>query len=412
MNAIDPKRFHQLYGVKKPRISYQSKDFLDYVLMSLVCAAVIHVCYGPGHPMATIGIALCAVMIVTFPVRHGVELAVPVILRRPQDVLYMVAYKIRNMKPMYLVAIAVLLSQQYLIYLTPALPHQVELMRTIASWLFYLHFVAIGAYRTVILVAHLRKRGLVREVLLQTSWKSQLCGRRSGRSPARSAGRSAVVIEILHAYFTGMLTHIILIAPWYLVISYLDFSILLLPAVVIVNVITHLKYMKSYSDWFYRDHWLGHNSELEFVYLHGTHHDAIPSGLIGVSGNGYLEGFLRHSLGNPTPYYEPLLAFLLYTLEVQQDIKNHQYIPGVFPRMSRQFHEMFQHSTHHFGRLEPYSIALRSRSRASAADEKRRPELIPEEIANSIELDEQLTGFVWDNPSHRRFLELFDEYQK
>lgn len=168
--------------------------------------------------------------------------------------------------------------------------------------------------------------------------------------------------------------------------------------------------MKSYNAWFYRDHWLGHNAELDFLYLHGTHHDAIPSGLIGVSGNGHLEGFLRHTIGNPMPVYNPFISFLLYTLEVQQDIQYHQYIPGVFPRLKREFHEHSQHSTHHFGMLEPYSIGFKNaRFGKSSSQNSSFP---PKEILNSIELDEKLNGFEWNNRRYKQFMEIFDRYQK
>jgi hypothetical protein len=170
--------------------------------------------------------------------------------------------------------------------------------------------------------------------------------------------------------------------------------------------------MRTYNLWFYRDHWLGHNSELEFVYLHGPHHDAIPCGLIGVSGNGFLEGLLRHSLGNPMALYGPVAAFLLYTFEVVTDINSHQYIPGVFPKMPRKFHEHAQHSTHHYGRLEPYGVALRIDQAGGLGGKKWLRFLYPPELRTSYLLDTQLTEFQWDNARHRRFLELFDKYQK
>jgi hypothetical protein len=178
--------------------------------------------------------------------------------------------------------------------------------------------------------------------------------------------------------------------------------------VLAINVLTYLLYIKTYNAWFYRDHWLGHHSEFEFLYLHGTHHDALPTGLIGVSGNGYLEGFLRHTLGNPTAFYTPLLAFVLYTIEVQQDIVGHQHVPGIYPTVSRKFHETAQHSTHHWWLMEPYSIGFRSVP-------KQKPtgfQFPPEELLNSIDLDQRLGGFQWDNPRHEHFLKLFDEYQK
>lgn len=400
MKDIDPKYFHKLYGVRKTRITYQKKDFFDYTFMTLITAAVIYLVYGKDHWLSVMGVGLCVFMIVSFLIRHGFGLGMPVILKRPQDILYMVVYKIQNIKPMYLIAISVLLLENYFIALTPNWPHNTELMRKIAMYLFYIHFLSISAYRTVILIAHLHKRDLVREVLMQSFWKSFI-----SRQPS-------IVWEILHAYFTGILAHIVLIAPWYMIITYADFSVLFLLMVCVVNVMTQVKFFKALNAWFYRDHWLGHNSEFEFLYLHGTHHDAIPSGLIGVAGNGHLEGFTRHIMGSPAPFYNPVIAFMVYTFEVKSDIDAHQYIPGIFPKLSKQLQEASQHSTHHFGRLEPYSFGLKVDQPEVSKQTKRELKMFPEEIKNSIILDEQLTGFKWDNPRHRWFVDLYNKYHK
>jgi hypothetical protein len=154
---------------------------------------------------------------------------------------------------------------------------------------------------------------------------------------------------------------------------------------------------------------LGHNSELEFIYLHGMHHDAIPSALIAVGENGFLEGFLRNTVGSPVPFYNPGASFLIYTYEVANDVYKHQYIPGVFPKLPRQFIEVAQHSTHHFGKLEPYSFALRV-DQFTVRGGSEKIMRLPDELANSIKLDEELTGFQWDNPTYRKTLSLYDMY--
>jgi hypothetical protein len=404
MSAIDPQQFHQFYGAKKPRVTYFAKDFVDYTVMTVLTGAVIYLCYGPRHWLTALGLALCIFMIAVFPIRHGVELCVPLILRRPQDLLYMVLYKVRNTKAVVLIAAAVLVLENLFIYWTPQLPHHTELMRRIALYLFAAHFILITLYRTAVLYAHLAKRESVRELLLQTSWKKYL------------ANQPSIELHILHAYATGLLTHIVLIAPWYLVISYAKFSLLALPVTLVVNVILQYQFFKVLNAWFYRDHWLGHNSEFEFLYLHGTHHDAIPSGLIGVAGNGHLEGFLRYSVAFPTQFFNPIVTCLLLTVVVKEDIDTHQYVPGVFPKRTRQFHELTQHSTHHFGRPEPYSLGVKTTQVGLSAEARSAVRSLtrglPVELHNSIELDEQLTGFQWANPAHKQFLELFDKYQK
>ena len=390
--------FHKLYGERKPRAVYYAKDFLDYSLMAVATAGVIALAYGLLHPLTFIGAGLCAFAIVTFTFRHGVELRVPLLFRRPQDLLYALVYKVQNVRPMFLVALGVLLVENVVIAATPNLPHHHEWMRTIGLALFYLHLGGITIFRTAILIAHATKKEFVREVLMQTPWKRVI------------GARTNMALELAHAYCTGLLTHIVLIAPWFLVIQYARFSALLLPAVLVINAFVHRAWLREVNSWFYRDHWLGHNSELEFVYLHGPHHDAIPSGMIAVAGNGYLEGFLRFTLGSPIAVYHPIVAFLVFSFDVKMDIELHQYIPGVFPYLPRRALEVGQHSTHHYGRLEPYSLAIRVDRPEVDESYRQRLQAIPEELRNSLKLDEELTGFEWDNPTHRLTLGLWDKY--
>jgi len=399
MEKLDPIKFHQMYGVRKPRTVYYSKDFLDYSLMVAVTAALIGVSYGFGHAISIVGYALCAWMLVVFMIRHGVELSVPLILRRPQDLLYMFLYKLRNIKPVYLVAVSVLLAENVFVYFTPSLPHYSQLLGKVAVYLFFIHLGLLTGYRTVILFSHLRKKELVREVLMQTPWKKVI------------NEKTNITLEIFHAYFTGVLTHVALVAPWYIIITHVKYSAIFLPVALLLNVLVHKKWLKTFNYWFYRDHWLGHNSEIEFIYSHGPHHDVIPSGLIGVSGNGFLEGFMRHTIGAPTPFYNPAFSALMYSIDVKIDIDLHQYIPGIYPKISRQYMQTIQHSTHHFGRLEPYGFGMKI-DQPEVTDEYRQQfGSYPDEVTNSASIDETLTGFKWKNPIHEMTLKLYDKYQ-
>lgn len=391
--------FHKLYGVRKPRATYYSKDFIDYALMIVLSALVVGVSYGFRHGMFIAAVVLCAFTLAMFITRHGIELRFPLILKRPQDVLFMFVYKLQNLRPIYFLALGLLLLENVLILATPNLPHHLEWTRTGAVVLFWLHFGSMVVFRTIILADHLRKKELVREVLMQTPWKRVI------------NAKTNITLEILHAYVTGLLTHIILIAPWYLLITHLNYSLLFVPVAGLLGILVHLRWLKTHNSWFYRDHWLGHNSELEFVLLHGSHHDAIPSGLIAVAGNGFLEGYLRHTLGSPMPFYNPIVSFLLYMYEVKNDIELHQYIPGVYPRLSRRFMSITQHSTHHYGRLEPYGLGVKLDVPGVDPDFRAKFEKFPEEIKNSIDMDEELTGFQWDNATHRLTLDLYDKYQ-
>lgn len=401
MKQSDPGVFHNLYVKSKPRVVYYKKDFFDYLLMLSCSALVISFSYGFGRALSLIGAALCTFMLMTFAIRHGIALSVPVILRKPQEVLYTFAYKLRNLKPVYFFALGLLLLENLLISLTPSLPHHVELMRRIALYLFYIHFIGITAFRTIILVDHLAKKELIREVLMQTPWKRIV------------KENTNITVEALHAYSTGILTHIITIAPWFLVIRFLKFSVIFLPVVALLNIVIHRKWYKALNAWFYRDHWLGHNSEFEFVFLHGTHHDAIPSGMIAVAENGLLEGFLRYVAGAPNAAYNPLISFAVFTAEVTGDIATHQYIPGIFPKLPKADIEVLHHSTHHYGPLEPYSIAIAPREEQAngSSGSKKAFSWIPNEVIGSVKLDQELTGYELDNPTYRRILSLYRRYQ-
>lgn len=397
MKSLDKEFFHKLYGQRKPRITYFKKDFLDYSIMSVLTVLIVFFAFGPRNPVSAIALFIGLYSIIAFSIRHGVRFRVPIILTAPQNVLFAFIYKIQNIKPVYLLALVVLLLENYVIYLTPSWPHKVDLMRQLGFGLLYLHLFVFFLYRTAILVALLKKKKLVHEFLCQTSWKSFL------------SKQPVIELEIIHAYFSGLLTHIVFVVPWYLVLKYFDFSILFIVLVVPLNLFTQLKYLYVHNEWFYRDHWLGHNSEVEFVYLHGTHHDAIPCGLIGVAGNGHLEGVMR-MVGFPTQFFNPIAAFLTFSVLVKQDMDLHQYIPGVYPKLPRLLHEVSQHSTHHFGSLEPYSVGLKydqphiTKAVSDAAK-------FPDVVKNSIVLDEQLSDFEWHSSKYRKYLALFDQYQ-
>jgi hypothetical protein len=395
----DAARLHKIWAPVKQRATYRAKDLLDYTLMTIITAAILCAAYGPTHPLAIIGVVLSAFMVAVFPLRHGFELAMPIILKRPQDVLHLLVYKLQNIKLPYLLAVAALAAENIVISLTPDLPHHVELMHRIAMGLFYGHLILLSVYRTIILAVHLHKRELVREILLQSAWKSNL-----ERQPR-------IVLQILHAYATGLLTHIMYLVPWYLVITHLNFSLVLMPLSVVVAVLIQRQWSRVINDWFYRDHWLGHNSEFEFVYLHGPHHDGIPSGLIGVAGNGHLEGFFRGVVGFPIAFFNPLMALVFYTIDIKIDIDSHQYIPGIYPILPNDFYRVTQHSLHHLGRVEPYSFAIKVDQPGISEEMQKRMRILPPELRNSIGLDEQMTSYKWDNAMHRRYLALIDKYQ-
>jgi hypothetical protein len=74
--------------------------------------------------------------------------------------------------------------------------------------------------------------------------------------------------------------------------------------------------------------------------------------------------------------------------------------------------EIAQHSTHHYGLLAPYSIGMKLDQPGVSEDIKKSKSRFPDEVTNSIRLDEELTGFEWNNPIQRKILSLYDKYQK
>lgn len=414
MTKPDPKKFHKLYGTKKVKMVYDKKDYVDYIIMNILTAAVMYACFasdfvasrvdtvlpGAGMMMALLSVGYCAQMILLFPKRHGgVKLQAPIMIKRPMEVVHSVIYHLTNVKPMWYVAVGLLLLENYVISITPTWPHKVELMHEIAVYGFFLHFILLMLYRTFILIGHLQKTAHIREVLMQSNWRGQIT-----RQPN-------MALEVWHAYCTGMMTHIALLAPWYVVIALSNFSLVLMPVVVILNIVVQFRFLKDMNNWYYREHWLGHNSEFEFVYLHGPHHDAIPSGLVGVAGTGFLEGFVRNAIGFPAPFFNPILSFLFHTQLVYEDINLHQYIPGMFPKVDRGFENVSQHSSHHYGKMEPLGVGLKLDQPSCPERVEKAYKMLPYEFNNSAMLDEQLTDFKWDNPQHRWYLSMIDKYQ-
>lgn len=397
MSTAKVERFHKLYGTPKRRTNYQKHDLVDYWLMLIVCQAAVMLGFGWNHPMSWACAVLCVFMGAAFPANHGFSFKLPLVLRAPQDVLYLLIHKVQNIKAPYFYAIALLALENVVIYYTPTWPHHVDWMRTLAIGLFWFHFAIITVYRTAIFVAHYRKRAHVQEVLLQSSWKGRV------ETPGRT------FFALVHAYFTGLLTHIVYLVPWYLIITHVNYSLVLTPVAIVGALLIQKVNVKTLNDWFYRDHWLSHNSEVDFVYLHGVHHDAIPSGMIAVAGNGPLEGLMRSGLAFPIPFFNPLPATLFYTFDVKSDIDMHQYIPGVFPRLPREFLGVIQHSLHHFGRLEPYGFAINLDLPVS--DEiKKMTKILPDELKYSIRLDQELNGHQWDNAKFRWYMDLVERY--
>src|SRR5260221_1639187 len=142
--SADPGFYHKMYGTKslrKPRTVYYKKDFIDYTLMMVLTALVIGLAYGFSHILSIIGFALCAFMVVVFAIRHGIEIQVPVLFRDPAELFWVWVYKLRNLRPVYFVALGLLLLETLVVRATPNLPHHSDWIRRGALYLFYINII-------------------------------------------------------------------------------------------------------------------------------------------------------------------------------------------------------------------------------------------------------------------------------
>lgn len=330
-----------------PRLMYKQTDFIDYLIMNGLTLALVAVTFGWSHPFSIATVFMLLFMTVMFPIRHGATLSVPILFKSPKSLFFTFYNRLNNVNAPYIIGISLFAVEIIAVVLTPQLPHKVEFMRDAGIILIYVHFGLISLFRSIVLVAHLRKTRHVRQVLMDSPWKQFVS--------------KSTVAELFHSYFTGLITHITMLVPFYLVTTCFLRSILFVPLnMVLIRLLGFReKFFTRQNRWQYRDHWLAHNSPVEFVYLHGPHHDAIPTALLAVGDHGYLEGALKHSFGWPVAFLNAIDSFLLNTLAIWIDMKGHQFVPGIFPYSRRKDGKERHHSVHHYLSLVPYSLGLR-----------------------------------------------------
>lgn len=417
MTEYSKKRYHQLLGSKTSRSVYGKGDYLDYCIMIAMTTLTLYGSYNyalskiqddlPSYiaPLVKTGSNLifitgmiCSLlMIITFQLRHGMQFRVPRIIAKPQELLYLIYYKLANIRYPFVLALLALGLESILIKFTPEWYHRIDITKGSAYILFFSHTIMVTIYRFAIFINHLIFRDHVQVVLRETVYRRYV------------KTKSSTILEIIQGFITGYLTHIITIAPWFLVITLADFSLIFLPITLFIGLSIESKFMMKLNEWYYRDHWLGHHSELDFIYLHGNHHDALPSAMMAVSGNGFLEGFLRYACGFPHALYNPLIAFFFKTFTVINDMNAHQYIPGLFPKLpkSKDMRLHGHHAAHHYGSLAPYGVGAISSGQDIKDDN---PSKYLEIIGHSLNIDQQLNGYQKDNPIFSGYLNLLDKY--
>lgn len=225
-------------------------------------------------------------------------------------------------------------------------------------WAVWVPFLAITAIRAAVLFTHLHRAALIQEFL--------------ERSPIRKsyAGMS-IYQHIFHAFATGMVSHLTLVAPCVLFYtltepSYLREVLLIGGYGLWTAIAAQLRkrdLIETESNLtfrlFYENHVIAHHSRFFFTVFHGHHHDTIPSAMIGsAGGTGFLENLDRALM-----WLDPLNSVLVmqwgWAQSIIIDMATHQYIPGVFPYTRTTTEGMAHHVTHHFGSLLPLGMIFR-----------------------------------------------------
>ena len=119
MKEISTENYHKLYGQHDLRMAYRKSDFLDYLLMLCMVAAILFVTYGSGNLLTYTGAFICVFMGVIFPLRHGAKLKKPLLLDRPQDFFFVLVHKLQNLRLPFLLAVGLLAVENTIIHLTP-----------------------------------------------------------------------------------------------------------------------------------------------------------------------------------------------------------------------------------------------------------------------------------------------------
>jgi hypothetical protein len=252
-------------------------------------------------------------------------------------------------------------------------------------WALWGSFGVITAFRVAVLVAHWLRAAQVRDVLMCSPIRHQL-------------GRISVHVLIAQAFITGLLSHLCLMAPSALFLSnshpsWLREALLTAAAGTVFLAGRFLRReneLVRYYRLFYQNHRTAHDSRFMFTVLHGPHHDAIPSALIGSAGG---TGFLEN--GDRAITWLDMLDSVTITQfnwarNIVVDMLFHQYIPGVFPFSKGVVKGGVHHVAHHFGSLRPLGIVTHG----------------------YWEVSDFRDGYRTDNRRIRWFLDVFEHFER
>lgn len=337
---------------------YQASDYPLFVLSLLLTALLI----APILPNRfTQGLLVCALIYLGwfFVVRHGAKFESSVFavvwegLKEFPGYLLRSWWHVRSIIVPTILIFALAVSAEHA--LRPLLIDTMWLDSAPWGWVIWTPFVAITCFRAFILVAHLLRASHVRDFMESSPLK-------------KTVAVSSIHNHIVHAFVTGMLSHLSLVATtaWFYLLtdpSYLREALLLVGFLTWRLIASRLRKRKILENGgtithslFYKNHATAHHSRFFFTVFHGHHHDALPSALIGsAGGTGFLENTDRAFIWLD-PLYSMILLHYALAVDIVIDMVVHQYIPGVFPFVKVTVKASAHHAFHHFGSLRPLGM--------------------------------------------------------
>lgn len=383
-------------------MGYRAEDFPLH-LLGLVLSGLLIVPALPHRYFQVALVAALAYLACFFLIKHGAKFDRTIVRTILDGVMQYPAVLWRGWTIVRAVIIpkilffAAALTVEY--FLRPALAGTKWLEPFPWQWAVWGSFLLVTLFRVVVAIAHLLQASLVREVL-------------EGSPQKRMIAVLSIRHHIVHAFVSGIVAHLSLVAPCVLFYMWTEPSILreaLLVAGFLVWTAIAMPLRKRkilprsgfvYNRMFYENHKVAHQSRFFFTVFHGQHHDAIPSAVI--SGTGFLENSDR-----AITWLDPLGSIIVVQVEwawsVAFDMVVHQYIPGVFPFVKPTFLGSAHHVAHHFGSALPLGILFsgyvepgdvasgykpdNAVTRWFVAEAERRERLDPELVRNFLSLD-------------------------
>ena len=334
-----------------PKMTYSCADGPDYFVMMLTVVGLSRVCFADSLLLQAWMCGSCVFLALFFLLHHGCSIACPLLFSNPVAALRAVKYHVQDVDPSFYARLAVVIMEHVFVANTPFLWHGSERISQFGHALWSVHFAACTIFRSRILAEHLWHQDHVRTFLKTSNFSRHVTTKR------------LFPLQIMQAYFTGIVCHLCLLMPWYATIMWRRQSVWLLPVNMAIDWY-HRRYSRHNGlESYYREHWLGHHSRLHFLYLHGMHHDALPCALMATNDTGALEGFLRALNGTTvgpcrqTWYVPHELQFVHQTRAVLNDIILHQYIPSVYPYSRLIVARENHHVEHHYLALHPIGSA-------------------------------------------------------